>query len=211
MIGAAANLLGWDIRGWFSDLWDTITEISIGVHHRRGRAEDRPDDADRICVVLDPPLRVSRPRALARHPRVLRGLRRAERHPAGEPRHARALLLMFTAIIAGATFAAILGGYAVEKIFFTRHRRVRLPVPLPERRRLVRHQVRVRERPPVGDRAPPPRRRVPDLPVRAPALAAGAPLVGGREGGRRDPCDPRASTWVASSCPRSSAGSRASA
>src|SRR5205814_8886655 len=30
-----------------------------------------------------------------------------------------ALLLMFTTIIAGATFAAILGGYAVQKIFFT--------------------------------------------------------------------------------------------
>src|SRR5207248_994859 len=30
-----------------------------------------------------------------------------------------ALLLMFTMIIAGATFAAILGAYAVEKIFFT--------------------------------------------------------------------------------------------
>jgi len=26
--GAAANLLGWDIRAWFSQLWDTITGIS---------------------------------------------------------------------------------------------------------------------------------------------------------------------------------------
>ena len=29
VIGAAANLLGWDIRGWFSDLWDTVTGISL--------------------------------------------------------------------------------------------------------------------------------------------------------------------------------------
>src|SRR3954453_14359219 len=28
VIAAAADLLGWDIRGWFSNLWDTITEIS---------------------------------------------------------------------------------------------------------------------------------------------------------------------------------------
>ena len=28
VIGAAADLLGWDIRDWFSNLWDTITEIS---------------------------------------------------------------------------------------------------------------------------------------------------------------------------------------
>ena len=26
--GALAYLLGWDIRGWFSELWDTMTEIS---------------------------------------------------------------------------------------------------------------------------------------------------------------------------------------
>ena len=24
------NLLGWDIRAWFSDLWDTMTDISLG-------------------------------------------------------------------------------------------------------------------------------------------------------------------------------------
>jgi uncharacterized membrane protein YbhN (UPF0104 family) len=26
--GALASLLGWDIRGWFQRLWDTITSIS---------------------------------------------------------------------------------------------------------------------------------------------------------------------------------------
>src|SRR5215831_17038934 len=30
VIGAFANLVGWDIRGWFEELWDTITQISIG-------------------------------------------------------------------------------------------------------------------------------------------------------------------------------------
>src|SRR5512133_2824789 len=30
VVGAVAQLLGWDIRGWFSDLWDTITTISVG-------------------------------------------------------------------------------------------------------------------------------------------------------------------------------------
>jgi uncharacterized membrane protein YbhN (UPF0104 family) len=30
VIGAAANLLGWDIRGWFHSLWKTITTISVG-------------------------------------------------------------------------------------------------------------------------------------------------------------------------------------
>src|SRR5262245_7106088 len=30
VIGALANLLGWDIRGWFHSLWSTITSISVG-------------------------------------------------------------------------------------------------------------------------------------------------------------------------------------
>src|SRR6478752_2045380 len=30
VMGAAANLLGWDIKGWFQELWDTLNEISIG-------------------------------------------------------------------------------------------------------------------------------------------------------------------------------------
>src|SRR5262249_4062600 len=30
VIGAAAELLGWDIRGWFHSLWQTMTTISVG-------------------------------------------------------------------------------------------------------------------------------------------------------------------------------------
>ncbi len=30
VIGAFANLVGWDISGWFDELWDTLTEISFG-------------------------------------------------------------------------------------------------------------------------------------------------------------------------------------
>jgi uncharacterized membrane protein YbhN (UPF0104 family) len=29
VIGAAANLLGWDLKGWFESLWDTIRTISL--------------------------------------------------------------------------------------------------------------------------------------------------------------------------------------
>ena len=30
LIGAAANLFGWDIGGWFKELWNTMTGISVG-------------------------------------------------------------------------------------------------------------------------------------------------------------------------------------
>ena len=43
------------------------------------------------------------------------------------------MLLMFTTIIADATFSGVLGGYVVQKIFFTAQRRLHLPVPLPHR------------------------------------------------------------------------------
>ena len=28
-VGAFADLVGWDIRAWFKDLWDTLTSISV--------------------------------------------------------------------------------------------------------------------------------------------------------------------------------------
>src|ERR1700758_5360292 len=30
VIGALANLLGWNIRGWLHDVWHTVTSISAG-------------------------------------------------------------------------------------------------------------------------------------------------------------------------------------
>ncbi len=44
VIAAAADLLGWNIRGWFSDLWDTLSDDLGCVHRRGGRTEDRPDE-----------------------------------------------------------------------------------------------------------------------------------------------------------------------
>ena len=29
VIGAIANLCGWDLKGWFEQLWDTMTSISL--------------------------------------------------------------------------------------------------------------------------------------------------------------------------------------
>ena len=45
VVGAIAYLLGWDIRGWFSDLWDTINDISAGYLIAAVVPEDRADDA----------------------------------------------------------------------------------------------------------------------------------------------------------------------
>jgi len=118
VIGAFANLVGWDLSGWFSNLWDTISEISIGYLIAGVTLKTvqtsltafgwyailRFAYADAVrwrdiwaCYAASVALNGVLPANIG----------------------TLVMLLMFTAIIAGATFAAILGGYAVQKIFFT--------------------------------------------------------------------------------------------
>jgi uncharacterized membrane protein YbhN (UPF0104 family) len=118
VIGAAANLLGWDIRGWLSDVWDTITEISAkyivaGVVLKSVQTTFTAFAWYSILRFAYPE-RVRWLDILACYAAsvALNGVLPANLGTL-------ALLLMFTSIIAGATFAAILGAYAVEKIFFT--------------------------------------------------------------------------------------------
>ena len=118
VIGALAYLLGWDLRGWFSNLWDTITTIEAkyliaGVALKTVQTTltafgwysilrfAYPDRVRLLDIVACYAASVA-----------LNGILPANLGTL-------ALLLMFTSIIAGATFAGILGAYAVQKIFFT--------------------------------------------------------------------------------------------
>jgi len=118
VMGAAAQLLGWNISGWFSDLWDTMTEISFGylVAGVALKTVQTSLTAFSWYSILRfaYPDRVRWLHILACYAAsvALNGILPANLGTL-------ALLLMFTTIIAGATFAAILGGYAVQKIFFT--------------------------------------------------------------------------------------------
>ena len=118
VMGAAAQLLGWDITGWFSNLWDTITGISFGylVAGCALKTVQTSLTAFAWYSILRYayPDRVRWLDVLACYAAsvALNGILPANLGTL-------ALLLMFTTIIAGATFAALLGAYAVEKIFFT--------------------------------------------------------------------------------------------
>jgi uncharacterized membrane protein YbhN (UPF0104 family) len=118
VIGAAANLLGWDIKGWFSDLWDTITEISIGYLIAGVALKTVQTTATAFAwysiLKFAFPGRVRWLQILACYAAsvALNGILPANIGTL-------VMLIMFSTIIAGATFAAILGGYAVQKIFFT--------------------------------------------------------------------------------------------
>ena len=118
VIGAAANLLGWDLRGWFSELWDTITEISTA--HLLGAVALTTIQTIATAFGWYSILRFA-------YPGKVRWLDILACYAASVALNGivpanlgtLAMLLMFTSIIAGATFAAILGAYAVQKIFFT--------------------------------------------------------------------------------------------
>ena len=58
LVLAVLDLLGLDIRGWFSDLWDALERDRARVPARGLDAPDRADDADRVRLVLDPARRV---------------------------------------------------------------------------------------------------------------------------------------------------------
>ena len=117
VIGAFANLVGWDLSGWFSNLWDTISEISIGyliagVTLKTVQTSLTAFGWYAILRFAYADVRWRDIWACYAASVALNGVLPANIGTL-------VMLLMFTAIIAGATFAAILGGYAVQKIFFT--------------------------------------------------------------------------------------------
>ncbi len=117
VIGAIANLCGWDLRGWFSELWDTITSISA---------------ADLVAAVT---LKTVQTAAAAfayysilryAYPGRVRWLEIFAAYAISVGLNSilpanigtAVMLIMLTLIIPGATFAGILAVYAVQKIFF---------------------------------------------------------------------------------------------
>lgn len=117
VIGAFANLVGWDIRGWFQDLWDTITGISAA--YVVGAV---------ILITVQTTATAFGWYSILRFafPGKVRWLEILACYAASVAINGivpanlgtLAMLLMFSAIIAGATFATILGSYAVQKIFW---------------------------------------------------------------------------------------------
>jgi uncharacterized membrane protein YbhN (UPF0104 family) len=116
--GAFAVLVGWDIRGWFESLWDTITTIS---------------PADLVAAVIAMTLQTTatafawftilryaypgevRFRVVLAAYSVCVALNMILPANLGSI----VMFVMLTTVIASATFAGMLGGFAVQKIFFT--------------------------------------------------------------------------------------------
>lgn len=116
--GALAVLLGWDIRGWFADLWDTITTIST---------------ADIVAAVVVMTLQTTATAyawyTILRfaYPREVRWMQVLAAYSVCValnnvlPANLGTIVMfvMLTTLIASATFVGVVSGFLVEKLFFT--------------------------------------------------------------------------------------------
>jgi uncharacterized membrane protein YbhN (UPF0104 family) len=117
VIGAFADLLGWDITGWLGDVWDTITSISATelVAATVLKTLQTTATAYAWYSILKYAYPTSRFRLILACYATSVALNSILPANIGT----LVMLIMFTTIIAGATFSGVLGAYVVEKIFFT--------------------------------------------------------------------------------------------
>ncbi len=119
VIGAAATLAGWDIAAWFRHIWDTVTSISLG-YLLAGVALITLQTTTTAFAWYSI-LRYAYPESEVRWIQILACYAAAVALNSVLPANigTLAMLLMFTTIIAAASFAGVLAGMAVQKIFYT--------------------------------------------------------------------------------------------
>ena len=119
VISVVAYLLGWDIRAWFSELWDTLTQISVKYLVPALVLQTLQTLFTAVAWLAI--LRYAYPDSGVPARQVIACYATSVALNTFLPANLGTLvmLIMFTAIIVGATFAGIFAGYLVEKIFFT--------------------------------------------------------------------------------------------
>ncbi len=117
VIGALAQLLGWNIRGWLDEVWDTMTTISTASLVAAIAVKSLGTTATAFAWYSI--LRYAYPGEV-RWLHVLAAYAASVALNGLLPANLGTLvfLIMLTSVIASAAFAGILGAYGVEKIFF---------------------------------------------------------------------------------------------
>ncbi|HET6643499.1 MAG TPA: lysylphosphatidylglycerol synthase transmembrane domain-containing protein [Gaiellaceae bacterium] len=113
------NLLGVDVQGWLSDVWDALTEISVGYLLAGWALQTVQTTLTALAWYFI--LRAGFPRAPAPYLQVLAAYSAGVALNGFLPANIGTfvMLLMFVAMIPGANFPGVLGGMVVQKIFFT--------------------------------------------------------------------------------------------
>ncbi len=208
LIGAAANLFGWDLSGWFEDLWNTITKISIG-YLLAGIALITLQTTTTAYAWYSI-LRFAYGRVAVRWMQVYACYATAVALNFVLPANLGTfvMLLMFLATIAGATFAGVIAGYVVQKVFYTAigvGTWLYLFLSLGD---TFKPAVRLHRRTPRLRRDHPGRRRGPDRARRTAPEGPHREVVGAGQGGRARSSPTHAPTWSGCWRRRCSAGWR---
>ena len=119
LVVALLELLGVDVAGWFSSMWDSLTGIGIGYLAAGWTLQTVQTTLTALGWFAI--LRAGYPRALLSYRQVLAAYATGVALNGFLPANIGTfvMLLMFVAITAGADFAGVLGGALVQKIFFT--------------------------------------------------------------------------------------------
>ena len=113
------NLLGVDVRGWLDSVWDALTEISAKYLIAGWAVQTVQTTLTALAWYFI--LRAGFPRAPASYLQVLAAYAAGVALNGFLPANIGTfvMLLMFVALIPGASFAGVLGSMVVQKIFFT--------------------------------------------------------------------------------------------
>ncbi len=113
------QLLGVDVTGWFSDVWDALTGIGVGYLIAGWTLQTGQTTLTALGWFFI--LRAAYPEAPVLYRQILAAYAAGVALNGFLPANIGTfvMLLMFVAIVAGANFAGILGGVLVQKIFFT--------------------------------------------------------------------------------------------
>ena len=113
------QLLGIDITGWFSDVWDSLTGIGFGYLVAGWSLQTVQTTLTALGWFFI--LRAAYPRSGIPYRQILAAYATGVALNGFLPANIGTfvMLLMFAAIVPGANFAGVLGGMLVQKIFFT--------------------------------------------------------------------------------------------
>jgi uncharacterized membrane protein YbhN (UPF0104 family) len=119
LIVVLLELLGVDVRGWLSDLWDSLTEVSVEYIVAGLALQTVQTTLTALGWFFI--LRAGYPQAEIPYRSILAAYAAGVAMNGFLPANIGtfASLLMYTALIAGATFPGVLGAMVVQKLFFT--------------------------------------------------------------------------------------------
>src|SRR3954451_12599875 len=113
------ELVGIDVGGWLSDVWDALTSVAFGYLAAGWALQTAQTTLTALGWYFI--LRAAYPQAPVLYRQILAAYAAGVALNGFLPANIGTfvMLLMFVAIVAGANFAGILGGMLVQKIFFT--------------------------------------------------------------------------------------------